>query len=91
MDRWVARYEEGYITDDIEEVTTESELRLTRSWGTTAEALAEYLRAARRGGGDITGSGNGFVQREDVQTIPEFRALGVREIWRRVTFEPSQD
>lgn len=88
---WIARYEEGYVSIDGETISLGVELRRDQAWGTPEEALRHWLSLRVLSGAKLEPQGNGFVQTEDVSHRENFRALGAAQIWRRVTFVPSQD
>jgi hypothetical protein len=86
MHGWIARYEEGYFTNDGECVTLTDELYCDHPWRSPSEAIDQW--AARK---DLVASGveiygNGLQQIDDVHARPEFAVLGVATVWRRVTF-----
>lgn len=91
MHGWIAQYEEGYVTNNGERVQLVCELRRERVWETADDALREWLSLAGLAGARLELHGNGFIQNEDVRHRPKFQELGVDQIWRKVTFVPSQD
>ena len=86
MARWVARYEEGYVTAAGEAVTLIDELHRTHPWRDPEHARTHWARRSDLSNGSATHYGNGLMQRDTVRDRSEFAALGVVEIWRRVTF-----
>lgn len=87
MGLWVARYEEGYVSDDGSDVTLLQETHHSIPWSTPEEALRHWESRDDLKGPDVERFGNGMQQVHDVAERPEFRALRVTSIWRRVTFE----
>lgn len=86
MDRWIARYEEGYVTATGDTVTLLDELHHRHPWRDPEHAQAHWGERADLAAPTAAQFGNGLMQRDDVRERPEFAALGVVEIWRRVTF-----
>jgi len=86
MDRWIARYEEGYVTAEGEIVVLEDTLHRRHPWRNPADALAHWSQRADLAAPSAAKFGNGLMQQDDVRERAEFIALGVVEIWRRVTF-----
>lgn len=89
MVRWVARYEEGYVSDDGSDVTLLEELHHDIPWSTPEEALQHWGSREDLRGPDVKTFANGLQQVHDVKERPEFRALHVVSIWRRVTFSQA--
>lgn len=89
MSHWLARYEEGYITVSGETVTVSDECHHAPGWRTPEEAVLQWKVRKDLSGPDVRTYGNGLEQIHDVHTRPEFAQLGVRRIWRRVTFVPE--
>lgn len=87
MGQWVARYEEGYVSEDGSDVTLLEELHHDIPWRTPEEALQHWSSRADLRGPDVERFANGLQQVHDVTERPEFRALRVTSIWRRITFE----
>jgi hypothetical protein len=88
---WIARYEEGYVTTDGFAVLLVNELCPGAVWRTPDEARRHWLSQDALAGAMLETFGNGFVQTDDVSGRLKFRELGVAKIWRRITFERSQD
>jgi hypothetical protein len=88
MSDWITRYEEGYLTTDGESITLTDELHREHPWRSPAEAQAHWSKREDLASLDMTTSGNGFQQTDDVRTRRAFAELGVVAIWRRVTFVP---
>lgn len=84
---WVARYEEGFIAHDGREVTVSEETFESTPWASPDEALVHWSSREDLSGRDVVRLGNGLQQVHDVAERPEFKALRIAKIWRRVTFE----
>lgn len=87
MGSWVARYEEGYVSDDGSDVTLVQETHHSIPWSSPEEALQHWESRDDLKGPEVERFGNGVQQVHDVTERPEFRALRVVRIWRRVTFQ----
>lgn len=86
MGRWIARYEEGYVTAAGDDVKLSDDLHPDHPWRDPIHAREHWAARSDLSGPAATQFGNGLMQRDDVHERPEFAALGVIEIWRRVTF-----
>ncbi len=86
VDWWIARYEEGYVTATGDTVTLLDQLHRRHPWRDPEHAREHWGKRADLAAPTAAQFGNGLMQRDDVRERPEFAALGVVEIWRRVTF-----
>lgn len=89
MAEWIARYEEGYVTDVGETMTMTDELRESQTWGSPAAAMEHWRGRKELAEADVSAYGNGLQQFDDVSARAEFARLGVVRIWRRITFVPQ--
>ena len=88
--RWLARYEEGYISKGGEVVTVSNTVHREHGWGSPDSALETW---ESRGDFDDTGTRrltHGKEQFDDVSDRPEFQELAIAKLWRRITFERSE-
>lgn len=86
MRRWVARYEEGYVTSSGVTVVLVDEFHRSHPWRDPREARKHWSKRPDLQGPDVTHYENGLMQRDFVHDRAEFARLDVVEIWRRVTF-----
>lgn len=89
MDRWIARYEEGFVDDEGTVTTVTDELRGIPPRSSPEELVRQWLTQGEIDGASTRPFANGLEQTDDVAERPDFRALRVVRIWRRITFEPS--
>lgn len=87
MSAWIARYEEGYVTANGATVMITDELHHEHPWDSHADAVQHLSSRTDLAGPGVRPVGNGLQQTDDVRARPEFAALGVVAIWRRVTFQ----
>lgn len=90
MSRWSARYEEGFVNDLGEKVTVTSEAMPALEWTSEQQAAAHCSTWAESIGPGVRALPDGFEQTDDVAERPEFKALRIVRIWRRVTIASSQ-
>jgi hypothetical protein len=90
MVKWLARYQEGFVTSEGASVQLTNAVYDDHPWGSPADALRHWSSRDDLLGADVEVYGNGIQQTDDVSQRPEFRALRVSKIWRRVTFEPMR-
>ena len=89
MAEWIARYEEGYVTDAGDTVVLTDELRGSQTWGSPEAAMEHWRGRKELAEADVSAYGNGLRQFDDVGARAEFVRLGVVRIWRRITFVPQ--
>src|SRR4051794_2424715 len=87
MTDWIARYEEGYVTVEGATVTLTDQLHDEHPWESPKDAARWWSSRADLTGPGVDRFGNGLQQTDDVRERPEFEALHVVSIWRRVTFQ----
>lgn len=90
MGGWAARYEDGYTTNDGASVTVTDRQFDAQPWDTPGTAVRHWASRPDLRGPGVRAYGNGLEQVDDVRARPEFAALGIASIWRRVTFLPAQ-
>lgn len=90
MSRWSARYEEGFVNDLGQRVTVTSEAMPAMQWDSARQAAGQCAKWAESIGPGVRALPKGFEQTDDVAERPEFKALGIVRIWRRVTFVSFQ-
>lgn len=86
MHGWIARYEEGYVGSSGEIVSLHVEIREDQTWETEDEAMRQWLSLESVSKNRVERQGNGFIQVDDVSARTNFRALGVEQIWRKISF-----
>jgi hypothetical protein len=86
MTDWIARYEEGCVTAGGAVMLLTDRLHRDHPWPSPEDALRGWLSRADLQGPDVHRYGNGLEQVDDVRGRPDFRAVDVVSIWRRVTF-----
>ena len=87
MTVWVARYQEGYTTEDGETVILVDKEYREHPWPSPEVAVRYWLSRTDLTGAGTHRVGNGLQQTDDVRERSEFATLHVTTIWRRVTFE----
>lgn len=87
--RWIARYEDGFMTNDGERCAVTDTLHVEHPWTSPDEALSHWAFVGDLNRPSVQRYGNGLMQVDDVSADPRFAELGVAAIWRRVTFQRS--
>lgn len=85
MSQWRAIYKEGFVNDEGERVTVTEEVLDAGPWAAECDALSLRARWAESLGASVRFLSDGVEQTDDVAERPEFRALRVVQIWRRVS------
>lgn len=91
MSQWRALYKEGFVNDEGERVTVSEKVLDAGPWATERDALSLRAMWAESLGAGVRFLSDGVEQTHEVAERPEFRALRVVEIWRRVTVVRSRD